>query len=250
MGRSGRFSEGRDHKAARWGRPRISAVAVAASVTLLALMTQAPSPARAAQAAAPVSGSVAAPAGSSDAALDVVMLVDESGSETDANVAEERQTAGTIAQTLLNPRSRVTVVGFGGVNHVTPDQNPVNVACQPTTVSSPGNLSYLSTCVNSLHRRSEQEGDDTDYAAALGKRCPTSIPAPRTGGNPRRERSRSSSMMTDGGLDVHRDQEQYGQNWLAGRIMPSICSSLPREPTPFRSGRSASGLTRDRISST
>jgi hypothetical protein len=189
---------------------------VAASVTLLALMAQAQPPARAAQAAAPMSASAAGPAGASDAVLDVVMLVDESGSETDANVAEERQTAGTIAQTLLNPRSRVTVVGFGGVNHVAPGQNPVNVACQPTTVSSPGNLSYLSTCVNSLHRRSEQEGDDTDYAAALGQAMSYFNPGTTYGRQSPAGAIKVVLMMTDGGLDVHRDQVQYGQNWLVG----------------------------------
>ena len=73
--------------------------------------------------------------GSGDALLNVVMLVDESGSETAAKVADEKQTAGTIVQSMLNPRSRVTVIGFGGVNHVVPNQNPVDVVCQPTIAS-------------------------------------------------------------------------------------------------------------------
>src|SRR5207247_444950 len=103
------------------------------------------------------------------AVLDVVLLVDESGSETPAKVADEKQTAGTIVQSMLNARSRVTVVGFGGVNHAAADQNPVDVVCQPTIASGTQNLSYLASCVNKLHRRSEQQGDDTDYSAALGQ---------------------------------------------------------------------------------
>ena len=44
---------------------------------------------------------------------------------------------------MLNPRSRVTVIGFGGVNHVAPNQNPIDVACQPTIASGTANLAYL-----------------------------------------------------------------------------------------------------------
>jgi hypothetical protein len=97
------------------------------------------------------------------------MLVDESGSETPVSVTQERLVAATIGQSMLNPASRITVVGFGGVNHLAPNQNPINVACNPTVVDSEQNLDYLSTCVNMLHRRTELEGDDTDYAAALGQ---------------------------------------------------------------------------------
>ncbi len=160
--------------------------------------------------------SEASPAGVGDTVLDVVMLVDESGSETDANVAAERQTAGTIAQTLLNPRSRVTVVGFGGVNHVAPNQDPVNVACQPTIASGAIHLAYLASCVNSLHRRTEQEGDDTDYAAALGQAMFYFNPNSTYGRQSPADAIKVILMMTDGGVDVHRDTQQYGVNWLAG----------------------------------
>ena len=144
------------------------------------------------------------------------MLVDESGSETRANVAEERQTAGTIAQAMLNPRSRVTVVGFGGVNHVAPNQDPVNVACQPTVASGAVNLSYLASCVNSLHRRSQAEGADTDYAAALGQAMSYFDPNTAYGRQSPPGAIKVVLMMTDGGLDVHRDTQQYGMDWLAG----------------------------------
>ena len=103
------------------------------------------------------------------AVLDLIFLVDESGSETAQKVANEKATVGTIVQSLLNPASRVTVIGFGGVNHVAPNQVPTDVACVPTIASGAANLDYLSTCVSKLHRRTEAEGDDTDYAAALSQ---------------------------------------------------------------------------------
>jgi hypothetical protein len=192
----------------------VCAAAAAAAVALLAFA--APAPAGAATAAGGTPASEAALAGNGDAVLDVVMLVDESGSETNANVAAERQTAGTIAQALLNPRSRVTVVGFGGVNHVAPGQDPVNVACQPTIASGAVNLSYLASCVNSLHRRTEAEGDDTDYAAALGQAMSYLSPDTTYGRQSPRGAIKVILMMTDGGVDVHRDTQQYGTNWLAG----------------------------------
>jgi hypothetical protein len=150
------------------------------------------------------------------AVLDVVMLVDESGSETPAKVADEKQTAGTIVQSLLNPRSRVTVVGFGGVNHLGPDQNPVDVVCQPTVASGTANLGYLASCVGNLHRRTEAEGDDTDYAAALGQAMTYFNPATSYGQQSPSGAIKVVLMMTDGAVDVHRNTQQYGTNWLEG----------------------------------
>ena len=150
------------------------------------------------------------------AVLDVVLLVDESGSETPAKVADEKQTTGTIVQSMLNERSRVTVVGFGGVNHTVPNQNPVDVVCQPTIASGPQNLSYLASCVNKLHRRSGQEGDDTDYAAAFGQAMnylnPNSSSTPPSPSGA----IKVILMMTDGAVDVHRNTQQYGSNWMEG----------------------------------
>jgi hypothetical protein len=150
------------------------------------------------------------------AALDVVVLVDESGSETPAKVADEKQTVGTIVQSMLNPRSRVTVVGFGGVNHVAPNQNPVDVVCQPTIADGSANLSYLASCVNKLHRRTEAEGDDTDYAAALGQAMSYFNPNTTYGQQSPTGAIKVVLMMTDGAVDVHRDTQQYGINWRLG----------------------------------
>ena len=182
---------------------------IAAGVALLTAM-----PAQAGLAAA---ASAAAGTGQSSVApLDVVVLVDESGSETPQKVADEKQTVGTIVQTMLNPSSRVTVIGFGGVNHVAPNQNPVDVVCQPTIASGTANLDYLSTCVGALHRRTEAEGDDTDYAAALGEAMnylgPDSTATPPAPS----KAIKVILMMTDGAVDVHRNTQQYGSNWELG----------------------------------
>jgi hypothetical protein len=149
------------------------------------------------------------------AVLDVVVLADESGSETSATLADERQTAATIAQTMLNPASRVTVVGFGGINHVAAGQSPVDVACQPT-IASGANLGYLASCVTKLHRRTEAEGDDTDYAAALGQALSYFDPDTAFGRQSPRGAVKIILMMTDGGIDVHRDTQHYGPNWQLG----------------------------------
>ena len=188
----------------------------AVTAVLVALLTGAPAQAGSTALAGSARAAAAATGQSGVAALDVVVLVDESGSETPQKVADEKQTVGTIVQTMLNPSSRVTVIGFGGVNHVVPDQNPVDVVCQPTIASGAANLDYLASCVGALHRRTEVEGDDTDYAAALteamhylGPGSSATPPAPSGA-------IKAILMMTDGAVDVHRNTQQYGINWQLG----------------------------------
>jgi hypothetical protein len=150
------------------------------------------------------------------AVIDMVVLVDESGSETTQKVADEKATVGTIVQSLLNPASRVTVIGFGGVNGVVSNQVATDVACVPTIASGAANLAYLSKCPSGLHRRTEQQGDDTDYAAALGQAMnylsSTSTATPPSPANA----IKVILMLTDGAVDVHRDTQQYGTNWQLG----------------------------------
>jgi hypothetical protein len=166
---------------------------------------------------APVRAAPAAATGTTQPALlDVVLLVDESGSETPQKIADEKAVAGTIVQSLLNPASRVTVVGFGGVNHVVPNQSPVDVVCQPTIATGAVNLSYLASCVNKLHRRTEQEGDDTDYAAALGQAMSYLSPSSTVKPVSPSGALKVILMMTDGAADVHRDTQQYGTDWQLG----------------------------------
>jgi hypothetical protein len=201
---------------------RVSRVAVTVTASLFALLVAVPGalPARAAT-AAPASTSRSAGAGTSladVAVLDVVMLVDESGSETPDRVAAERQTAGMIVQSMLNPKSRVTVVGFGGRNGATPSQNPVDVVCQPTIAGGQQNLEYLASCVSKLHRRPPQEGDDTDYAAALGQAMGYFDPTSTYGQQSPAKAIKVIFMMTDGAVDVSHDPHYtaHGQSWQVG----------------------------------
>ena len=187
------------------------AVAVLAC-SLLAVPAAQATPTTGAAASATAGQAAAAP----NTLLDVVMLIDESGSETPVSVAQEKQVAATIGQSMLNPASRVTVVGFGGVNGVAPDQDPISVACQPTIASGSEHLNYLATCVNSLHQRTEAEGDDTDYAAALGQAMTYLNPDTSYGQQSPPGAQKVILMMTDGGVDVHRDTKQYGTDWLSG----------------------------------
>ena len=190
---------------------------ISAAWALAVLAVTAAVPAGAAQATAMRPTTPAAQTADSDAVpLDVVVLADESGSETSVNIAAETQAAGTIAQAMFSPRSLVAVVGFGGVNHVAPNQNPVNVACQPTIASGAANLSYLATCVTGLHRRTEAEGDDTDYAAALGQAMSYFNPDTTYGKQSPPGAVKVILMMTDGGVNVSRDTQQYGQDWMLG----------------------------------
>lgn len=196
------------------GRRRV--ILVTAVGALIALVASAPAQAVGVSQSYPFTVASAGQGLANVAVLDVVVLVDESGSETPAKVADEKQTVGTIVQSQLNPRSRVTVIGFGGVNHVVPNQDPVDVVCQPTIASGTQNLSYLASCVGKLHRRTEQEGDDTDYAAALGQAMSylnpnsTAVPSSPSGA------IKVILMMTDGAVDVHRDTQQYGVDWMEG----------------------------------
>lgn len=197
----------------------IRAAGGAVAAALVALLAAGPAPvAQAGPGTAASLGRVAASATgqSGVAVLDVTVLVDESGSETPQKVADEKQTVGTIVQTMLNPSSRVTVIGFGGVNRVVPSQNPVDVVCQPTIASGAANLDYLAHCVGQLHRRSEQQGDDTDYAAALNEAMSYLGPGSTATPPAAHGAIKVILMMTDGAVDVSRNTQQYGTDWQLG----------------------------------
>lgn len=149
--------------------------------------------------------------------LDVVVLVDESGSETTAKIADEKATTLEIAESMLSQQSRITVVGFGGVNNVAANQDPTDPICRPT-VASPANYGYLTSCVNGLHQRTEAEGDDTDYAAALGQAMSYLNPDLAAGQQSPPGATKVILMMTDGAVDVHRNTAQYGSDWQEGEL--------------------------------
>jgi Mg-chelatase subunit ChlD len=134
--------------------------------------------------------------------IDLVVLVDESASLSEMDVARERQSVGAVAQSPLNPRSRVSVVGFGS-DDGGPGQNPVTLHCPPTVVKDDVARQFLAQCVGGIHRRSPAEGSGTDHAAALAQAL--SI---LNNGSPKGS-SKAVLLLTDGKLDVS-DSPHYG----------------------------------------
>jgi len=133
--------------------------------------------------------------------VSLVVLVDESGSLSDADIAAERAAAALIAQSEIATRSQVSVVGFGG-NNGRAGQSPVDLVCQPTTVASPTEREYLAGCVAGLHRRTEQEGNGTDFPRALSQALSALSGQPA-------DQTKIIFLLTDGKLDVRADPS-YG----------------------------------------
>ncbi|HET9898785.1 MAG TPA: vWA domain-containing protein [Streptosporangiaceae bacterium] len=177
---------------------------VSSAATLLLVLMTVPQPAS----AQPVAdaGQVGARAGGG-LPLNMVILVDESGSESSLDISHEAQAASTIAQSVLNPQSRVSVVGFGGADAVAPRADPTAIVCQPTTTSGTGNLEYLARCVGGLRPRTAAEGNNTDYYGALGQALSIlsgkSVPGALN----------VILMMTDGGLDEDGNKSFPQPNW-------------------------------------
>ena len=141
------------------------------------------------------------PRGLETTPLDVVIATDESGSLTPDDVRREIDATSTIAQAGLNPRSRVTVLGFGSNNGG--GQQAVHVYCPPTVLSGAVEMQRVADCVKKIHRRSVQEGNDTDHVAALAQALHT-----LESGSPKGAR-KVVFLLTDGRLDVSRSP-QYG----------------------------------------
>jgi hypothetical protein len=141
--------------------------------------------------------------------LNLVILADESGSESSADVMHEAEAASAIAQSLLNPDSRVAVVGFGGPDQQAPYANPTSVACPPTITSATSNLEFLARCVSTLRPRTAAQGYNTDYVGALGQ----ALSILSSGGTP--GAINAILMMTDGGLDESYNPAYPQPDWQA-----------------------------------
>src|SRR2546428_13523869 len=88
---------------------------------------------------------IARAAGPHTTLMDVVILVDESGSLSASDVQEEIKATATIALGGLNPQSRVSVYGFGSQN--TAGQNAITVACEPMTLDNSTKQDALAACI-------------------------------------------------------------------------------------------------------
>ncbi|GAA0994786.1 hypothetical protein GCM10009555_087970 [Acrocarpospora macrocephala] len=135
--------------------------------------------------------------------IDVVILVDESGSLSASAVSQERAAASLLAVGEFSSKSRVEVVGFGSKN--TPDQDALDMVCPLTPLGSREDREAILKCVQELHPRTAAEGNDTDHAAALGRALATLRDSDDD------QRQKIVFLLTDGILDVQRSLN-YGDS--------------------------------------
>ncbi|MEV6194027.1 VWA domain-containing protein [Streptomyces sp. NPDC051920] len=124
--------------------------------------------------------------------VDFAVLVDESGSLSGSDVAAERAAASLLALGEVSDESRAAVLGFGSVTGQ--GQTPVDTVCPLTRLDTVGR-EQLSSCTAKLHRRSEREGNGTDFPAALAQAL--SVLAEGADDTPK-----VIFLLTDGRLDV------------------------------------------------
>lgn len=113
--------------------------------------------------------SLASPAGTDGPQLkplQIVVLVDESGSLSDTDVAGEKDAANLIVRGELSPASTVSVLGFGSSNG--PGQKAIDPVCGDGRPLSEAR-EETSQCVATVHRRTEAEGNNTDFISALNE---------------------------------------------------------------------------------
>ncbi|MEV0083590.1 vWA domain-containing protein [Saccharopolyspora sp. NPDC050642] len=133
--------------------------------------------------------------------VQIVLLVDQSGSLEEQDVAAERDAARVIVQGEPARDSTVSVFGFGSANE--PGRSAVDPICAPTRTDSPQNRQSLAECVGGIHRRTPAEGNGTDHVEALRQALST-LSAP--GGE---DQPKIVYLLTDGVLDVS-DSPGYG----------------------------------------
>lgn len=127
-------------------------------------------------------------------AVRAIVLVDESGSLSEADVDRERQAAALLPLSDLSTASEFAIWGFGSSN--APGQNAVHPYCELTRTDSEDARQALGNCARAVHRRSADEGQDTDHASAL------QAAVERLEASPMDNRIRVVFLLTDGVLDV------------------------------------------------
>ncbi|MER8231433.1 VWA domain-containing protein [Streptomyces sp. NPDC094049] len=139
--------------------------------------------------------------------IDFAVVVDQSASLADKDLARETEAAALISQGEISERSRATVIGFGSSEK--PGQSPVREVCPLIAVDAAGRQ-RLSDCVQLLNDRdAARTGPGTDFPAAVrqavtrltGSRPPTGAGTPAV--------PKVVFLLTDGRLDVA-DSPEYG----------------------------------------
>ncbi|MFE5592827.1 VWA domain-containing protein [Streptomyces sp. NPDC056549] len=138
--------------------------------------------------------------------LDFAVVVDQSASLAEKDLARETEAAALLSQGEISERSRATIIGFGSSEK--PGQSPVREVCPPTVADAAGR-ERLSECVQQLGRRdAARMGPGTDFPAAvrqavtrLTERAATDRKTPAV--------PKVVFLLTDGKLDVA-DSPEYG----------------------------------------
>ncbi|MFF1508180.1 VWA domain-containing protein [Streptomyces sp. NPDC058326] len=166
----------------------------------------APRPPAGKTAAAPAEGPEALVEGPDP--IDFAVVVDQSASLADKDLARETEAAALLSQGEISERSRATVIGFGSSER--PGQSPVREVC-PLTVADAAGRERLSDCVQELNRRDPaRTGPGTDFPAAI-RQAVTRLTgtAKGTGKAGKGAAPRVVFLLTDGRLDVA-DSPEYG----------------------------------------
>ncbi|MGW8766065.1 VWA domain-containing protein [Streptomyces sp. NPDC055815] len=135
--------------------------------------------------------------------IDFAVVVDQSASLAEKDLARETEAAALLSQGEISERSRVTVIGFGSSEK--PGQSPVNDVCTLTVADAAGR-ERLSTCVQQLGRRdAARMGPGTDFPAAVRQ----AVTRLTEGGTKTPAVPKVVFLLTDGKLDVA-DSPEYG----------------------------------------
>ncbi|WP_370415422.1 VWA domain-containing protein [Streptomyces fradiae] len=167
-----------------------------------------------------VAGPLAGPAGAVPAAraaaadpaegadpIDFVVLVDQSESLADQDLARETEAAALIGQGEISERSRAAVIGFGSSEKA--GQSPVNEVCPLAVVDAAGRQ-RLSDCVKQLNRRDRARlGPGTDFPAAVRQAVTRLTENGGTAAGGPAKTPKVVFLLTDGRLDVS-DSPEYG----------------------------------------
>ncbi|MER5706254.1 vWA domain-containing protein [Streptomyces sp. NPDC002122] len=168
-------------------------------------------PAAAAPSAAqPAAGTAADPADPAEGPdpIDFAVVVDQSASLADKDLARETEAAGLLSQGEISERSRATVIGFSSSEKA--GQSPVREVCELTVADAAGR-ERLSACVQLLNKRdAARMGPGTDFPAAI-RQAVTRLGQKRAGGAAAKAPATPKVvfLLTDGKLDVS-DSPEYG----------------------------------------
>lgn len=182
--------------------------------------------------------------------IDFAVVVDQSKSLADKDLARETEAAALLSQGEISERSRAAVIGFGSSEK--PGQSPVREVC-PLIVADAAGRERLSDCVQLLGRRDEKRmGPGTDFPAAIRQAVTRLTQGGDQAGAKTPAVPKVVFLLTDGKLDVadspeygtDRDSRQAnGQRRLTEELARARAAGVQIWPLGFGSAIDRSALT-------